>query len=292
MAELTKKCPMCAETIPLDAAVCEYCGARFAVTVRGYCTACHAMREADSGGKCKICGAEVADRQVETKFIEEAAPPAPAVHSTAEVVPKPPPAEPSASPAGGRNKLRVWILAGCLAGLLVCFAVGGVLWTRRGSLPVIAGLLATPTYTPTVTPRPTATDRLPKEIYAYCSISQEGSPVYVDAGQRVILHWAWRTASIEYRQDYIDAASFRLQLDGRDLDLSAVTHDLFPCVNESFCVDWRLRPLLLEAGSHEVVFTVTLSKEITDGFDLDGNPGLDLYGPGEAPFPPCEIIVR
>jgi hypothetical protein len=52
----TKKCPMCAEEIPLASVTCEYCGAQFEVTSTGYCQTCHAVRDADENGQCKICG--------------------------------------------------------------------------------------------------------------------------------------------------------------------------------------------------------------------------------------------
>jgi hypothetical protein len=47
MAETTRKCPMCAEEIPLAAVTCEYCRAQFEVTGSGYCQNCHQVREAD-----------------------------------------------------------------------------------------------------------------------------------------------------------------------------------------------------------------------------------------------------
>jgi hypothetical protein len=37
----TKKCPLCAETIPLAPRKCEFCGARFNVSSSGYCQTCH-----------------------------------------------------------------------------------------------------------------------------------------------------------------------------------------------------------------------------------------------------------
>ena len=116
----TKKCPMCAEMIPIESATCEYCGAEFHVTVTGYCTKCHDVREADEKGRCKQCGSEVADKHVESKFIEEAA--------------APPEAKPAALPPppvqGGR---QAWI-AGSVIALVLITSIIVVVWIARGGL--------------------------------------------------------------------------------------------------------------------------------------------------------------
>ena len=70
MEQETKKCPMCAEEIPVSSVTCEYCGARFKVTFTGYCQHCHDMRDADENGLCQTCGSEVLDWQVESRFVE------------------------------------------------------------------------------------------------------------------------------------------------------------------------------------------------------------------------------
>lgn len=129
------------------------------------------------------------------------------------------------------------------------------------------------------------------EVSVFCGYFGE-SPVILSSGQPVTLYWTWGAASDEYLQDYIDAASFELTLDGEFLDTSAVSPSLGDCRDAPRCATWRLAPVTLGEGAHTVAMTTILSYEITDGLDLDQNGELDTYpaGPWEAPV--CEIIVE
>ena len=153
--EQTKKCPMCAEAIPLAAVTCEYCGARFEVTSTGYCQNCHQVREADGNGKCRVCGSDILDLHTESALIWPAAPSAQQSPSPSRSVQfKPPPR---------KSHAWVWILGILILLAGVCIIGGTILYsadlatigpTPLRPTPIIASTRQPPTQVPTRTSTP------------------------------------------------------------------------------------------------------------------------------------------
>jgi hypothetical protein len=69
---------MCAEEIKAEARVCRYCGARFEVARRGYCSACHGVIEVDADGICSACGGQAIDVRLDSRFLAPGGSTAPA----------------------------------------------------------------------------------------------------------------------------------------------------------------------------------------------------------------------
>jgi len=140
-----KKCPMCAEEIPLAAVTCEFCGAQFKVTRSGYCQNCHTVREADENDCCIRCGTALVDTQITSEHIKQDATVIPP-----SVQDKTPPVQTIQSKKKSSGRVLLWL------GISVIL-VGTCFMTFKYMQPALTVFLATETPRPTVTPRPTST---------------------------------------------------------------------------------------------------------------------------------------
>lgn len=69
MDEKQKQCHLCAEDIPINATVCEFCGARYVIKTSGYCANCHTVREVDEIERCRVCHGEMIDLHSTSQFL-------------------------------------------------------------------------------------------------------------------------------------------------------------------------------------------------------------------------------
>jgi len=143
---------MCAEMIPLNVTVCEYCGARFEVTITGYCTNCHQVRDADEQGCCRTCNNEIIDQHIESRWIEE----------SEEQLPQPVSPAPSLPASRVPNK-RIWMWGIGSVIMLVLVALGFGLGPKLA--PLLAPDTATPTLTATLVPSATPIPTLTRTPY-------------------------------------------------------------------------------------------------------------------------------
>ncbi len=155
--------------------------------------------------------------------------------------------------------------------------------TAAGIAPVAEQQTNTPIFT---------TQPAIKEINVFCG-NLGDSPQYLASGQQVTFYWRWGAENEEYRQAFIDAASFELFLDDQRETIATLrTEDM--CAEGGYCATWKLSsPMTLGTGSHEVMLSIYLENEITDGFDLNQDGQLDLYGSGIIQIKPaCEVIAE
>jgi eukaryotic-like serine/threonine-protein kinase len=216
-----------------------------------------------------------------------------------------------------RRKMPVFMLLGGFVTALVCLAlvvVGYAVWSGGlGDLEWLFSVVATPTAilasppgsppasppadtpapgpteTPTLTPSPTLipTSTIePVQVSPLCAYY--GHPiVYVEAGRPVMLAWTWNAKTKELSQEHIDTATYRILLDGVEVQAVRRGEIEYDTAKGWFSVTWYAEPMMLEVGTHLAERYLSWSRQISDGWSS--------YGPGtskETPHDDCTIIVR
>jgi hypothetical protein len=126
--------------------------------------------------------------------------------------------------------------------------------------------------------------------YSVCSLNDPNPiPVYVNlqdtfrvpAGQSVALHMGWLTSTRSQAKSFVDSTIFTLTIDGQEYTgLQEYWGPVIPFA-DGYGLEWNLPLTILSPGVHRIDYTLRLTEQVTDGFDLDNNGKLDQYGPGE-----------
>jgi hypothetical protein len=150
----------------------------------------------------------------------------------------------------------------------------------------------TPTFTnaPAYTTRPTqiatswpSTTMKPIEI----SIARDGY-YQVYTNQPIILRLGWAADSQEYLNDVPNILDIHISVDGKeieDIDGSWGVPEEHKDVDQDGDMDyvryWKYTLGEVSMGGYQIISSLNLKQQISNGFDFDGDGALDTYGPGQ-----------
>jgi hypothetical protein len=115
-------------------------------------------------------------------------------------------------------------------------------------------------------------------VYPFCNC-QEGIP----AGQAPTLRWAWIAISEAYVADFIAASATTVTVDGQSyVGLEPYWGEIaYSSDDEGYKSQWAYELPALSPGEHRIGISVSLTREVTDSYDSDGDGRRDHFGPGE-----------
>ena len=184
--------------------------------------------------------------------------------------------------------LSVLLFGGALA-LVSCTTGTTVVVTRTATTSPTVQLL--PTHTPTleISPTPRVIPSDAERFNVYCNCDERATPQ-----DFVAVTWIWAAESEDLVQAFLDTATFSVTIDGVPLaepgrfmgpvePYDGGDYDLDG--RADFYVRWLYGLGRLESGIHTVRLSLNFSQQLTDGFDLDPQDGVDdLFGPGLREF--------
>ena len=148
---------------------------------------------------------------------------------------------------------------------------------------------------PSATPRPTTSgdgtvvSRDGIDVFAFCNNRAYGisAPSNIGAGSTVDIFWAWFARTRAQVQDHIDSATHELRVNG-DLigNINAYRENIIPQGADQ-AVYWYVPYGPVEPGTYEIVYRVSWTEAISDGYAFFG-PGTGIPFSEES----CTFTVR
>jgi hypothetical protein len=126
--------------------------------------------------------------------------------------------------------------------------------------------------------------------YSVCPLTNPyPMPVYVGledtflvpTEQPVVLHLGWLAKTRSQAEGFADNAIVTLRVDDHEfIGLHEYWEPVLPYAT-GYGLEWNVPLDLLSPGVHRIEYSLSLSDQVTDGFDLDNDGKLDQYGPGD-----------
>ena len=135
---------------------------------------------------------------------------------------------------------------------------------------------------PTATPRPT---REPNrvEILAYC-VQKSLTPPTPTTNDNIYVEWSWFVSKPDLMEDHLAYADYEVRLDGELLD-NWERYSTEVELEAGVWIKYWFYPVgQLEAGQHEIEYTLTWDATITDGYENFGPDTANVDNVGNCTF--------
>ena len=118
----------------------------------------------------------------------------------------------------------------------------------------------------------------PVYVWPFCNCEQS-----IPYNRSLVLRWTWGAAKPELVDEFIQAIDqIIIKIDNDTFMLDSCYGEVFWDDQESMHKSRCEYPINLSSGTHNIELSISLNKQITDGFDFDKDGNEDQYGPGVA----------